>query len=172
MSSVELQIKFMKKLLLFFGMVIAAGCSLAQNKPIPANIPPYHILTPDSVYVTPINLKKGKPVLIIYFSPDCSHCQHMMYELKPKMKDLKNTQVIMITFVQQIQAIRNFVRDFDLKKYPNFIVGTEGYTMVVQRFYDVHTTPFTALYDKNQKLVKSWDKAPTVDELTNEVKKL
>jgi len=51
-------------------------------------------------------------------------------------------------------------------------VGTEGYTMVVQRFYDVHTTPFTALYDKNQKLVKSWDKAPTVDELTNEVKKL
>lgn len=168
----DLQMNFMKKLLLFFGMIIAAGCSSAQNKAIPTNIPSYHILTTDSVYVTPTNLKKDKPVLIIYFSPDCSHCQHLMYELKPKMKDFKNTQVIMITFVQQIQAIRNFVRDFDLKKYPNFTVGTEGYSMVVQRFYDVHTTPFTALYDKNKKLVKSWAKAPTVDDLTDEVKKL
>jgi hypothetical protein len=44
--------------------------------------------------------------------------------------------------------------------------------MVVQRFYDVHTTPFIALYDKNRKLVKSWDKAPTVDDLADEVKKL
>jgi len=168
----DLQMNFMKKLLLFFGLIAAFGCSSAQNKAIPTTIPSYHILTTDSVYVTPTNLKKDKPVLIIYFAPDCSHCQHLMYELKPKMNDLKNTQVVMITFAEPLKASQVFYRDFDLKKYPNFTVGTEGYSLVVQRFYDVHTTPFIALYDKNKKLVKSWDKAPTVDELTGEVKKL
>jgi len=51
-------------------------------------------------------------------------------------------------------------------------VGTEGYTYLVQKYYDVHTTPYIALYDKNHKLVKAWDKAPSVDELADEAKKL
>jgi thioredoxin-related protein len=169
----------MKKMLFLFCLLVAAGCTNAQNnaqanteKKTPADLPPYHILTTDSVYTTPADLKKNKPVMIIYFAPDCSHCQHLMYELKPKMAALKNVQVVMITFVQQIKAIQVFYRDFDLAKQPNFTVGTEGYSMVVQRFYDVRTTPYIALYDKKHKLVKSWDKTPPIDELTGEAGKL
>ncbi len=165
------QFKTMKKLLFIFCMMIAAGCSRAQNS-IPLTIPPFHILTTDSTYITPANLKKNKPVMIIYFAPDCSHCQHLMYEMKPMMSSLKNVQVVMITFVQQIKAIQVFARDFDLKKYPNFIVGTEGYTYVVQKFYNVRTTPFVALYNKNGTLVKSFDKAPEAKEIAEEAKKL
>ena len=110
--------------------------------------------------------------MIIYFAPDCSHCQHMMYEMKPKMKAFKNIQVVMITFVMQIKAIQVFYRDFDLAKWPNFIVGTEGYTYLVQKYYQVKTTPYIALYDRNGKLAKSFDKAPGVDELEADVKKL
>jgi thiol-disulfide isomerase/thioredoxin len=167
--------KTMKKICLFFSLIVAFGCSNAQNNPpskAQTGMPPYHILTTDSVYTTPADLKKNMPVMIIYFSPDCSHCQHLMYELKPKMNDLKHVQVVMVTFVQQIKAIQVFYRDFDLKKYPNFTVGTEGYTYVVQKYYDVHTTPYIALYDKNHKLVKAWDKAQSVDELTDEAQKL
>ena len=79
MLLLHLQIKLMKKLLLFFGLIIAAGCSRAQT--LPTGIPPYRILTTDSVYVTPADLKKNKGTVVIYFSPDCSHCQHLMYEL-------------------------------------------------------------------------------------------
>jgi len=168
--------KRMNKLILFFGLIAIATSSCAQTTKTSSKadqgIPPYHILTTDSVYVTPANLKKDKAVMVIYFSPDCSHCQHLMYELKPKMDAFKNTQVIMVTFVQQIKAIQVFARDFDLKKYPNFTVGTEGYTYVVQKYFDVHTTPYIALYDKNRKLVKAWDKAPSVDTLVNEVRKM
>ena len=172
MRQLNLQLKIMKKLLFFFCLILAAGCTNAQTYTPPATIPPYHILTTDSVYVTPANLKSNKPVVIIYFSPDCSHCQHLMYELKPQMKAIKNVQVVMITFVQQIKAIQVFARDFDLKKYPNFTVGTEGYTYVVQKYYQVRTTPFIALYDKNHKMVKYFDKAPKVDELVAAIKKL
>jgi thiol-disulfide isomerase/thioredoxin len=174
--------KLMKKILFLLGLIIAAGCTNAQNKqatPQPpviskaqTGIPPYHILTTDSVYKTPADLKKNMPIMFVYFAPDCSHCQHMMYELKPRMKDFKDVQVVMITFVTQIKAIQIFYRDFDLKKYPNWIVGTEGYTYVVQKYFDVHTTPYIALYDKNRKLVKAWDKAPSVDEMADAAKKL
>ena len=132
MSPLNSQFKIMKKLLFFFCLIIAAGCTNAQNT-IPLTIPPYHILTTDSVYVTPANLKKNKGTIIIYFSPDCPHCQHLMYELKPYMSAFKNVQVEMITFVLQLKAIQVFQRDFDLKKYPNFTIGTEGYTYVVQK---------------------------------------
>src|ERR1700730_10973165 len=163
----------MKKLFFLFVLVISAGCSNAQAPfTPPTTIPPYHILTTDSVYVTPANLKKNKPVMIIYFAPDCSHCKNFMFEMKPHMEDFKNVQVVMITFVLQLKATQTFYRDFDLKKFPNFTVGTEGYTYVVQRFYEVKTTPYIALYDKKGKLVKAYDKVPKVDDLVDEVKKL
>jgi len=164
----------MKKLLLSFSLIIAAACSMAQTQPYtpPPVIPPYRILNTDSVYVTPANLVKNKPVMVIYFAPDCSHCQHLMYDLKPKMNAFKNMQVVMITFAEPLKATQVFYRDFDLKKYPNFTVGTEGYSLKVQKYYNVHTTPYIALYDKNGKLVKAYEKAPTVDTLLAEVKKI
>ena len=165
-------LKTMKKIIFFLSFIIAVSCTNAQNFTPPTAIPPYHILTTDSVYVTPADLKSNKPVMIIYFSPDCPHCQHLMYELKPKMKDLKNIQVVMITFVQQIRAIKVFYNDYNLENYKNFTVGTEGYTYVVQKYYQVGSTPYIAIYDKNHKLVKAYDKAPTVKELVEEVKKV
>ena len=65
----------MKKLILFFCLIIAAGCSQAQDTVDNAkiqNIPPFKVLRTDSTWFTPANLKKHKPVMIIYFSPDHS----------------------------------------------------------------------------------------------------
>lgn len=163
----------MKKILLLFCLAIAAGCTEAQTNYYtpPPTIPPYHILTTDSVYVTPANLKKNKPVMIIYFVPDCSHCRHLIGEMKPVMKDFKGIQIVMVTFVEKLRAIKDFYKDFDLKKYPNFTVGTEGYTYVVQRYYQVATTPYIAIYDKNHRLSQAYTKPPKIEELVAAVRK-
>jgi len=175
----------MKKLLLLFNLLSAMACTHAQTpdaKTIEAkkymasieHIAPFRILTTDSTYLTPANLKKGMPVMVIYFSPDCSHCQHMMYELKPKMKELKNIQVVMITWSREndIRPIREFQRDFDLKKYPNFTLGTEGYTAKAQNYYQVKTTPFIAIYNKGGNISKYFDKVVPVDTILAAVKKV
>jgi len=162
----------MKKIIFFFGLLFAISCTNAQSFTPPSNIPPYRILTTDSVYVTPANLKKDKPVMIVYFSPDCGHCQHLMHEIKTKISDFKNMQVVMITFVEQMRAIKDFSAVYKLADYPNFTLGTEGYTYLVQQFYQVRTTPYIALYDKKHKLTKFYDKAPPIDELAETVKKL
>jgi thioredoxin-related protein len=172
MSPVNLQLRTMKKLVFFLCFIAAVSCTNAQTFTPPAVIPPYKILTTDSVNITPANLRKNKATMIIYFAPDCSHCQHLMYELKPHMKELKNVQVVMITFVQQIKAIQVFARDFNLKKYPNWTVGTEGYTYKVQQYYHVATTPYIAIYDKIGKPVKYIDKDPKVEDILATTKKL
>ena len=172
MSPANLNLLTMKKLLVLLGFIALVGCTHAQSFTPPAAIPPYKILTTDSVYVTPANLKKDKATIIIYFSPDCSHCQHMMYELKPHMKEFKNVQVVMVTFVQQIKAIQVFARDYGLKQYPNWTVGTEGYTYKVQQYYHVATTPYIAFYDKIGKPVKYIDHDPKVEDILAVVKKL
>jgi len=166
----------MKKLLILVSLIIVAGCSRAQNSQPQSNIeniPPFKILKADSTWFTPKDLKKNKPVMIIYFSPDCSHCQHLMYEMKPKMTQFSKMQIVMVTFTDynRLAMIRNFNRDFNLKKYPNITVGTEARTYLVQQYYHVSTTPYVAIYGKNGKLVKAFDKPPVIDSLVAAVKK-
>jgi thioredoxin-related protein len=151
-------------------LVAITGCTLAQQNPRIQNLPMYHILNTDSVNVTTAKLKKDKPVMIIYFSPDCSHCQHLMYELKPKLKELSSIQIVMISFVQY-KMIKEFYRDFGLSAYPNITVGTEGYTYEMQKYFEIKTTPYIAIYDKHGKLVKAYEKAPDVNELIAVAKK-
>lgn len=151
-------------------LVVAAGCSQAQNKANIQNIPSYKILDADSVYRTPANLKKNQPVMIIYFSPDCGHCQQLMYEIKGQMKDFKNIQVVMISPVDY-KLIKGFYRDFGVSAYPNFTVGTEGRTYEVLQYYNVKMTPYIAIYNHQHKLLKAYEKAPKLKELAAMVKK-
>lgn len=183
----------MKRILFFISMIAAIGCSHAQSssqqsaaQPTPAadaskpklhidKIPAFKILTQDSVYVTNSILKSDKPVIFIYFSPDCSHCQRMMYELKPFMKDFSRSQVVMVTFIQPsyLKLLKEFRRDFSLGSYPNFITGTEYPDYKLQRYYQVATTPFIAIYDRKGKLVKYFDKLPKdITDIVNVVKKV
>ena len=171
----------MKKIFLFLSLIIATGCTQAQTatgaKPATApnieNIPPFHILTKDSVYLTPANLKKGKPVMIIYFAPDCSHCQRLMYEMQPEMSKFKDIQIVMITFTQTslLQMLREFYKDYNFVKYPNIMMGTEYPNYVVQRYYQVANTPYIAIYDHKGKLVQTFAKVPKMEDLIAAVKK-
>lgn len=162
----------MKKLILFFSLIIGAlGCH-AQNENPGAAMPPYKILTTDSNWATPANLKHHKTVLI-YFSPDCPHCQHLTMEMRQKMKQFGDAQILMVTWSNNydLRAIKSFVKEFDLKKYPNITVGTEGYTYQLQKYYHIETTPYIAVFNANGKLSKAFRKAPEkVDELIAAVK--
>src|SRR6478736_3025314 len=72
----------MKKLLLF--LLIAANISLVQAQEydtIPPyqkdslHIPKFTVLKTDSSYTNDMAIPEGKPVVIVYFSPTCGHCQ-------------------------------------------------------------------------------------------------
>ncbi len=180
----------MKRILFFISMVAAIGCSQAQTR-TPQSAPPaaeparpvlhidkvpvFKMLTQDSVYVNNAILKADKPVMFVYFEPECSHCQRMMYELKPYMKDFGKVQVVMVTFIKPtyLKLLKDFRRDFSLNSYPNFLTGTEYPDYKMQRYFQVQTTPFIAIYDRKGKLVKYFDKLPKdITDIVNVVKKV
>lgn len=163
-------IKNMKKLIFILSLIIAAGCTQAQNNAKIQNIPPYKILTADSTYRTQANLKKGQPVMIIYFSPDCSHCQQLMYDMKGQMKDFSKIQIVMITDAMY-KLVKGFHRDFGISQYPNIVVGTEQSSYDIINYYNVKMTPYIAIYNHSGKLVKAYDKVPKMKELAATVKK-
>jgi len=151
----------------------------AQKTDVPTGIPHYKLLKQDSTYITQDNLKKGMPTMIIYFSPDCTHCQKLTYEFqdefakeaKAHSNTLKHVQIVMATW-SQLKAIQVFYRDFGLEKYPNITVGTEGNTMTLGRIYSVATTPFIAIYSKDGKLAKVFDKVPKLEDIIAALKKV
>ncbi len=167
----------MKRIALLFCLIFFSISALnAQDGDKP--IPPYKILTPDSVYATPAKLKKDGPVMIVYFSPDCTHCQHFTEELTDLMKDeqkhhknvLRKTQIVMITW-SSIEGVRVFAKDYELDKYKNITIGTEGYGLLVQKYYQVKTTPYIAVYSKSGKPVQSFKSAPKIADVMAAIKK-
>lgn len=155
----------MKKLLFAITLLIAVGCN-AQ----PPVIAPYKILKLDNTYTTSADLKKNKAVMLIYFAPDCAHCQKLIYDMKPKMASFKDIQVVMITFTD-IKMVKVFDQDYGISAYKNFTIGTEGYGGSVQKYYQITSTPYVAVYNKGGQLVQAFSKVPKVPELIEAVKK-
>lgn len=170
----------MKKLLVLFSLVIASVFAKAQNSETALPLVKYRITKADGSIATPANLNKNKPVMVIYFEPSCSHCEHLMTELRPYMDQLKKIQVVMITFTQTengyLRMIADFSKKYNLAKYPNFIVGTEydhnnPKSYPVQAYYGIYNTPYVVVYNTKGKVVKSFTVVPKVKDLLAAVKK-
>ena len=126
-------------------------------------IPGFKIQMPDSSWYYKQNLDKKKATLILYFSPDCGHCQLETEGIISKMKELKNLQIVMITS-RPFEDMVNFADHYKISRFPAIKIGSDP-ARYVTRFYDVKFTPFSALYDSAGKLVKVYKDGINMDEL-------
>lgn len=131
-------------------------------------IPSFKIQMPDGAWFSKANLKPKRPTLILYFSPDCGHCQLETEELLSKMKEFNNLQIVMITS-RPFEDMTNFAELYKIKRFPAIKIGTDP-ARFVTTFYDVRTTPFSALYNDKGKLEKVYVKGIDMEELISLVK--
>ncbi|HRI19353.1 MAG TPA: hypothetical protein PLA68_00300 [Panacibacter sp.] len=161
----------MKSKLFLFSILFFTFCSIKAQKPPAKNtIPPFNILLTNLTYLKAEELTKDANKMIVYFDPTCEHCKLFTADILKHSNDFGNTQIIMISYTP-IAQIAQFETDFNLTKYPNIKAGTEGYTFLVQRFYNVQKFPFTALYNRQGLLVAFYRQAPAVSELLLKMKK-
>jgi thiol-disulfide isomerase/thioredoxin len=116
-------------------------------------------------------LSSKKPTIIIYFAPDCEHCQVLMKQLFNKINTFKNTEIVMVTF-ESLQSVAGFEKQFQTFKYPNIKVGMEVPVFFFRKYYQLEHTPFTALFDKNKKLIVSYKEYTPLDDLIKKLKSL
>ena len=144
---------------------------LAQTAKPDAGIPPFKILQTNGHFFEASQLDKTKPLVLIYFAPDCSHCQVLMESLFKNFAAFKKTQLVLVTF-KPMSELQLFERQYNTASYPNIKTGTEGSTYYIRYYYNISNTPFTAVYNKGN-LVCSYRNINTpISEIINCVKNL
>lgn len=118
-------------------------------------IPPFKILLTDSTYFNKSDLPNKKPIVIIYLSPDCGHCQIQTKELADSMHLVKNVFFVLTSY-KPIPEIADFEKTYQLKQFSNLKMGRDT-KYFLPSFYKVKFTPFVAVYNKKGDLLKAFE---------------
>ena len=153
-------------LLIFFHLSVNG---MAQ-KPVD-KIPPFRMVLSNGSFFSAENLQKNKPLVLIYFAPDCDHCKMLMKDFFRRVTDFSKAQVVMITY-RELKEVAQFINEYGLTNYPNITVGTEVPTYFMRYHYNLTNTPFTALFDKKGEMVCSYRQVTAVEGLVEHLKKI
>ena len=145
--------------------------TVISNKTIAQSFPDFKMRLTSGTEVSSIQLALNNPTIIIVFSPDCGHCQVLMDGIFKKINSFKKVRIILATFVQEKDIIA-FEKKYQTAKYPNITVGTDAPVFFLQKYYQLTSTPFTVLYDKNRKWIASYKNEHIADDLLKQVEKL
>jgi cytochrome oxidase Cu insertion factor (SCO1/SenC/PrrC family) len=161
----------MKRVLLLYSFIMIVSATLLAQKPA-SGIPPFKMLQTNGRYFTSKDLDRKKPVVLVYFAPDCDHCQVLMQGIFKNIDAFKNVQLVLVTF-KPASELALFERQYNTAKYANIKAGTEGTTFFLRYHYKLTNTPFTAIYNASGNLVCAYKNINTpVSEILNCMKGL
>ena len=119
-------------------------------------IPAFTLYTaPDSSAFTREDLKKNKNTIFIVFSPDCSHCQNEAKMITENIKQFKNTQFVMLTYLPY-EEMMAFYKVFRIYNYPQITMGRDT-KFFFPIYFGVKNLPGIYIYDKNGHFKKSFE---------------
>jgi thioredoxin-related protein len=159
--------KSLQSILLLFIILFWNLNSIAQA----GKIPPFSMMQANGKVFKAQDLPLGKPIIVIYFDPDCDHCEKTTKELLKKMDEFKKASIAMVTYLA-VDKVVEFEKKHGLKKYPNIFVGTEGSTYFLKNYYRLTTMPYIALYTKNGDFVKEYRTEGPLTDLSSQLKNL
>ena len=153
----------MKKIILFVavGLVSLSIIAWTYNKSKTfrsvqeniASIPSFNLLLLDSTTVFNTNqIALGRPILFLYFSPDCEHCQVQTKSLLKNIRLLNNMQIYFFS-PMPLSELKTFCNIYHLSNYKNIVVAKD-LDYAFYRYYNARSFPCIAIYDKQKKLVK------------------
>ena len=150
-----------------FGTAFSQFDTNAPYKRFPT-VPPFTLVQLDNTEFAKKDLKKNAPVLIMYFSPDCHHCQEQMNDMIKNMHKLSKVQIILATFKPD-HELAAFYKRYQLAKYPNIRAGRDA-KFILPPFYNIRNFPYFALYDKKGALITTYEGNVAVNELLKKFK--
>lgn len=170
-------IGIMKKLLLCLLVAATASMVHAQEQEYDT-IPPYQkdslhlprftILKTDSTYMNDRSIPEGKPVVIVYFTPTCGHCQITAEAFSKKMKEMRHIYFVWVSY-SALPEVKEFAANFSLQQFNNLVIGRDP-NYAIPSFYKVNYTPYMALYNAQHHLVQTWEKGTEPDTIISLLK--
>jgi cytochrome oxidase Cu insertion factor (SCO1/SenC/PrrC family) len=95
-------------------------------------------------------LQKKSPLVVIYFSPTCSHCQQQAEDITSNMNQFKDAQFLFVTSYPQSDT-KPFLNQYAIEKFKNITFGYDS-TFSMGKFYLLESLPGIFIYNKNGEL--------------------
>lgn len=92
--------------------------------------------------------------MLMFFSPDCEHCQRETKELLAYKEELKGIQILMVS-IASYREIKDFYETFQLSSMPNARLG-QDVNLKLGSIYKLRTYPSVFVYDNNGNLAKAF----------------
>lgn len=118
-------------------------------------VPSFNLLLTDSSWFSKDFLPAHKPVVIIYFSPECGHCQLTAHEFEEKKDELKDVFFVWVSYLS-VDTVKKFAEDYKMLDVANVRIGRDP-NYFIPSYFRVKFTPFMAVYNKEGKLVKTYE---------------
>jgi cytochrome oxidase Cu insertion factor (SCO1/SenC/PrrC family) len=134
-----------------------------------AKMPSFSIVEPNGETFQSESLAKDKPILILYFSPECDDCLAFMHLFFNHITDFNDVSIVMITYLP-INEAAGFIQKYHIDNYKNLVIGTEEHSLSVMKYYRIEHIPFAALYDKNGNLISLYQKEIPIKELISKLR--
>lgn len=116
-------------------------------------IPSFTIYTvPDSTAFTHLQLQKNKPLVLIFFNPDCDHCQKETQELVAHKDELQQLQIVM-TSALPYHLLKEFYLGYNVSSMPNVKMG-QDINFTLGSIYKPARYPSIYIYDAKGNLAK------------------
>ncbi|MDD4227666.1 MAG: redoxin domain-containing protein [Mariniphaga sp.] len=109
----------------------------------------------------------GKPMIIIFFHPECDHCRYEAKEIGLNADAFQNCQMLMITFDDSIKRIENFCMNYHLWEISNFEVLLDPGNHFDESFGKT-AVPSIFVYSPDRKLKKKFIGETKPEALINE----
>ncbi|AHW61642.1 Peroxiredoxin [Draconibacterium orientale] len=111
-----------------------------------------------SVFGDSINLQdfdSDQSLILIYFHPECEHCQYEAKEIGLRADEFNNCQLVMITPDDSLVRIEKFCEQYHLQEIDNLEVLLDRDSKF-ERSFGKAVLPSVYIYDKGQKLKKQF----------------
>jgi thioredoxin-related protein len=154
-------------ILLLLGLCFSISSNGQSDK-----VPPFRMMMANNKVFRAEDFPMGKPMLIVYFSPECEDCHVFIEGMLNRIQDFKNVSIAMVTYMTG-DIVSKYVVKNSLNMYTNIYVGTEGNTLFLKNYYNIINFPYVVLYNKEGDLiVKYTTRKVDIDDLVGRIKKL
>jgi len=154
------QMRVFTFLLTFFisALAMAQKDSVDMSAPFRKSpvIPSFDLLKTDSsTHLTKADISPKHKTLLMFFSPECTHCQHQTEDMLSAIDSLKDIQIVMATY-QPFEEMVAFNQKYGIEKYSNIKLGRDT-KYFLPPYYRMKSLPFLALYDTKGNYVASFE---------------
>lgn len=165
----------MKNIIIAFIMLIIPGSLLlAQNqvttdnatryRAVGSDLPDLRVVDGKMHEYTDASFKDNHHFFLVLFNPTCGHCIKMTKLIGEHAELFKNNHVLFLAGPQMMPYFPDFYKETEVFKHPEFVVAVDS-AQAIEKIYGYNTLPQINIYDKNRKLVKTYNGDVALDSL-------